>query len=224
MVYQEDEQSGGKKKRGVRVVRKPARAAMAKPKKAPARKRVFHNKLMKHFGGFFAELEGFAQKMDGQTPSTKQKQPFTNGLATPPMGPPATPMHRTQPPMPPPTPMQSSMSEGQDGGRIRRFKKASPKKSTIKKARVVRKVRKYGGMGEEEFSDSGFDQVMNGVGSIADQTIGKIATATSQGVGATGLMGGVRRGVRRASSPSYRASYRATAPVVRRRRAASPRR
>jgi hypothetical protein len=221
MVYQEDEQSGGKKKRGVRVVRKPARAAMAKPKKAPARKRVFHNKLMKHFGGFFAELEGFAQKMDGpgQTPSTKQKQPFTNGLATPPMGPITTNRPQsTMPPMPP------SMSEGQDGGRIRRFKKASPKKPTIKKARVGRKVRKYGGMGEEEFSDSGFDQVMNGVGSIADQTIGKIATATSQGVGATGLMGGVRRGVRRASSPSYRASYRATAPVVRRRRAASPRR
>ena len=226
MVYQEDEQSGGKKK-VVRAARKPMRRPMrAAPKKAAVGKRVFHNKLMKHFGGFFAELEGFAEQMDksagpGTGGPASSKARFTNAQAMPstmpPMGPSTSTMSSTKPPMPP---MHSSSSQAQDGGRPRRKvvpkKKVAPKKVALKKKMVMRRSR--GGSSEEEFislkdamdvTNSFAKPVADGVGSIAQSL-----------PFSSGNTGGAPRLARRA----YRASSPMNRPVVRRRRAASPRR
>jgi hypothetical protein len=202
MTYQEEEQSGGKKmrmKKVARPARKPVRAAMTKPKKAPARKRVFHSKLLKHFGGFFSELEGFAEQMskeDNSTPAAK-KANFTNGMPTP-------------------MPKPPSASAAQDGGRRPR-RKVAPKKKVVRKSRSL-----FGGADEEEFGVYG--DMVDGMGVVADSTVGRIAEAASSV--SSGLpsvtSGGARHRVRRVRRAS---PARSASPVRRRRvvRRASPR-
>jgi hypothetical protein len=205
MTYQEEEQSGGKKmrmKKVARPARKPMRAVMAKPKKAPARKRVFHSKLLKHFGGFFSELEGFAEQMskvEHSTPAAK-KANFTNGMPTPMPKPPASAAHMS----------------AQDGGRRPR-RKVAPKKKVVRRSRSL-----FGGADEEEFGVYG--DMVNTTGAIADSTVGRIAEAASSV--SSGLpsvtSGGARHRVRRVRRAS---PARSASPVRRRRvvRRASPR-
>jgi hypothetical protein len=202
MTYQEEEQSGGKKmrmKKVARPARKPMRAVMAKPKKAPARKRVFHSKLLKHFGGFFSELEGFAEQMskvENSTPAAK-KANFTNGMPTP-------------------MPKQSASPSAQDGGRRPR-RKVAPKKKVVRRSRSL-----FGGADEEEFGVYG--NMVDGMGVVADSTVGRIAEAASSV--SSGLpsvtSGGARHRVRRVRRAS---PVRSASPVRRRRvvRRASPR-
>jgi hypothetical protein len=202
MTYQEEEQSGGKKmrmKKVARPARKPMRAVMAKPKKAPARKRVFNSKLLKHFGGFFSELEGFAEQMskvENSTPAAK-KANFTNGMPTP---------------MPKPT----SSPSAQDGGRRPR-RKVAPKKKVVRRSRSL-----FGGADEEEFGV--YADMVNTTGAVADSTVGRIAEAASSV--SSGLpsitSGGARHRVRRVRRAS---PARSASPVRRRRvvRRASPR-
>ena len=194
MTYQEEEQSGGKKmrmKKVARPARKPMRAAMTKPKKAPARKRVFNSKLLKHFGGFFSELEGFAEQMskvEHSTPAAK-KANFTN--------------------TPTPMPKPQSASAAQDGGRRPR-RKVAPKKKVVRRSRSL-----FGGADEEEFGVYG--DMVNGMGAVADSTVGRIAEAAS-----SVTSGGARHRVRRVRRAS---PARSASPVRRRRvvRRASPR-
>ena len=200
MTYQEEEQSGGKKmrmKKVARPVRKPARAAMTKPKKAPARKRVFHSKLLKHFGGFFSELEGFAEQMSKAEQTPAKKANFTNGM-----------------PMPKP-PSASSAQAAQAGGRRPRRKVLAPKKKVVRKSRS-RSL--FGGADEEEFGV--YNDALNAMGAVADGTIGRAAEAASTAV-TSGTSGGARRRVRRVRRAS---PARSASPVRRRRvRRASPR-
>jgi hypothetical protein len=199
MTYQEEEQSGGKKmrmKKVARPARKPVRAAMTKPKKAPARKRVFHSKLLKHFGGFFSELEGFAEQMSKAEQTPAKKANFTNGM----------PM-----PMPKP-PSASSAQAAQAGGR----RKVAPKKKVVRRSRSL-----FGGADEEEFGV--YNDALNAMGAVADGTIGRAAEAASTAVtsGTSGTSGGARRRVRRVRRAS---PARSASPVRRRRvRRASPR-
>jgi len=194
MTYQEEEQSGGKKmrmKKVARPARKPMRAAMTKPKKAPARKRVFNSKLLKHFGGFFSELEGFAEQMskvEHSTPAAK-KANFTN--------------------TPTPMPKPQSASAAQDGGRRPR-RKVAPKKKVVRRSRSL-----FGGADEEEFGVYG--DMVDGMGAVADSTVGRIAEAAS-----SVTSGGARHRVRRVRRAS---PARSASPVRRRRvvRRASPR-
>jgi hypothetical protein len=200
MTYQEEEQSGGKKmrmKKVARPARKPMRAVMAKPKKAPARKRVFNSKLLKHFGGFFSELEGFAEQMskvDNSTPAAK-KANFTNGM---------------------PTPKPPSASAAQDGGRRPR-RKVAPKKKVVRRSRSL-----FGGADEEEFGV--YADMVNTTGAVADSTVGRIAeVASSVSSGLPSVTsGGARHRVRRVRRAS---PARSASPVRRRRvvRRASPR-
>ena len=212
MTYQEEEQSGGKKMRMRKVarpVRKPVRGvAMAKPKKAPARQRVFHKKLMKHFGGFFSELEGFAEQMskvEHSTPAAK-KANFTNGMPMP------TPM-----PKPPSSPTTAHMAAqaAQAGGRRPR-RKVAPKKKVVRRSRSL-----FGGAGEEEFGV--YNDALNAMGTVADSTVGRIAeTAAAASSGLPSVTsGGARNRVRRVRRAS---PARSASPVRRRRvRRASPR-
>lgn len=200
MTYQEEEQSGGKKmrmKKVARPARKPVRAAMTKPKKAPARKRVFHSKLLKHFGGFFSELEGFAEQMSKAEQTPAKKANFTNGM-----------------PMPKP-PSASSAQAAQAGGRRPRRKVLAPKKKVVRKSRS-RSL--FGGADEEEFGV--YNDALNAMGAVADGTIGRAAEAASTAV-TSGTSGGARRRVRRVRRAS---PARSASPVRRRRvRRASPR-
>ena len=205
MTYQEEEQSGGKKmrmKKVARPARKPVRAAMTKPKKAPARKRVFHSKLLKHFGGFFSELEGFAEQMSKAEQTPAKKANFTNAMPTP-------------KPMPP---SASSAQAAQAGGRRPRRKVLAPKKKVVRKSRS-RSL--FGGADEEEFGV--YNDTLNAMGTVADSTVGRIAEAASNA--SSGLpsitSGGARRRVRRVRRAS---PARSASPVRRRRvRRASPR-
>ena len=204
MTYQEEEQSGGKKmriKKVARPARKPVRAAMSKPKKVQTKKRVFHNKLLKHFGGFFSELEGFADQMskvEHSTPVAK-KANFTNGMPTP------TPM-----------PKPSASPSAQDGGRRPR-RKVAPKKKVVRRSRSL-----FGGADEEEFGVYG--DMVNTTGAIADSTVGRIAEAASSVSSSLPSVtsGGARHRVRRVRRAS---PARSASPVRRRRvvRRASPR-
>ena len=199
MTYQEEEQSGGKKmrmKKVARPARKPVRAAMTKPKKAPARKRVFHSKLLKHFGGFFSELEGFAEQMSKAEQTPAKKANFTNAMPTP-------------KPMPP---SASSAQAAQAGGR----RKVAPKKKVVRRSRSL-----FGGADEEEFGV--YNDTLNAMGTVADSTVGRIAEAASNA--SSGLpsitSGGARHRVRRVRRAS---PARSASPVRRRRvRRASPR-
>lgn len=171
---------GGMMRRKIiaRPARKPVRAvAMAKPKKAPARKRVFHKKLLKHFGGFFSELEEFAEQMskvEHLTPGAAKKTAVTANFVNHPA------MPKT--PMPP----------AQEGGVYKK------KRRPVAKRGPVRRQSRFGGSGlEEEFGI--FEDSINSVGNIADSTVGRIAETA---VSATS--GGARPRARRASSPSYR--------------------
>jgi hypothetical protein len=201
MTYQEEEQSGGKKmrmKKVARPARKPVRAAMTKPKKAPARKRVFHSKLLKHFGGFFSELEGFAEQMSKAEQTPAKKANFTNGMPMP-------------MPMPKP-PSASSAQAAQAGGR----RKVAPKKKVVRRSRSL-----FGGADEEEFGV--YNDTLNAMGTVADSTVGRIAEAASNA--SSGLpsvtSGGARHRVRRVRRAS---PARSASPVRRRRvRRASPR-
>jgi hypothetical protein len=196
--------------RPVRPVR--AVAAMAKPKKAPVRQRAYDQRLLKHFGGFFSELEGFAEQMskvEHLTPAAKRAANFTNPPATPATPSPATPAT--------PSPMSAAhgmppahgMTAAQNGGYY--MKKRRP---VVKRGPARRQSR--GGTGlEEEFGayEDGLKTSMAVVNSMADP----LARSLSLG-GARGRARAPR------VSPAYRASYHAN-PVVRRaRRAASPRR
>ena len=214
MTYQEEEQSGGKKMRMRKVarpVRKPVRGvAMAKPKKAPAKQRVFHKKLMKHFGGFFSELEGFAEQMskvEHLTPgAAKKTAAATANFANPP----------AMPKTPTPT--------AQEGGVYKKKRRPVAKRGPVAKNGQVRRQSRFGGSGlDEEFID--INEMTLGAMNAVDRVANPVAqgmTTTAQTLGLTS--GGARPRARRASSPSYRASYRVV-PVVRRaRRAASPRR
>ena len=200
MTYQEEEQSGGKKmrmKKVARPVRKPVRAAMTKPKKAPARKRVFHSKLLKHFGGFFSELEGFAEQMSKAEQTPAKKANFTNAMPMP------TPMPKPMPPS------ASSAQAAQAGGR----RKVAPKKKVVRRSRSL-----FGGADEEEFGV--YNDALNAMGAVADGTIGRAAEAASTAV-TSGTSGGARRRVRRVRRAS---PARSASPVRRRRvRRASPR-
>ena len=200
MTYQEEEQSGGKKmrmKKVARPVRKPVRAAMTKPKKAPARKRVFHSKLLKHFGGFFSELEGFAEQMSKAEQTPAKKANFTNAM-----------------PMPKPMPPSASSAQAaQAGGRRPRRKVLAPKKKVVRRSRSL-----FGGADEEEFGV--YNDALNAMGAVADGTIGRAAEAASTAV-TSGTSGGARRRVRRVRRAS---PARSASPVRRRRvRRASPR-
>ena len=207
MTYQEEEQSGGKKmrmKKVARPARKPVRAAMTKPKKAPARKRVFHSKLLKHFGGFFSELEGFAEQMSKAEQTPAKKANFTNGMPTP-------------KPMPPSSPTTAHMAAqaAQAGGRRPR-RKVAPKKKVVRRSRSL-----FGGADEEEFGV--YNDALNAMGAVADGTIGRAAEAAS--TASSGLpsvtSGGARNRVRRVRRAS---PARSASPVRRRRvRRASPR-
>jgi len=185
--------------RPVRPVR--AVAAMAKPKKAPVRQRAYDQRLLKHFGGFFSELEGFAEemsKMEHLTPAAKRAANFTN--------PPATPA--TPPPMPP----AHSMTAAQNGGYyMKNMKKRRP---VVNRAPVRQRSRGGSGL-EEEFGayEDGLKTSMAVVNSMAGPVVKTLS------------LGGARGRARAPRvSPAYRASFRAN-PVVRRaRRAASPRR
>ena len=207
MTYQEEEQSGGKKmrmKKVARPMRKPVRAAMTKPKKAPARKRVFHSKLLKHFGGFFSELEGFAEQMskvDHLTPAAK-KANFTNGMPMP------------KPPSSPTTAHMAAQAAQAGGRRPRR--KVAPKKKVVRRSRSL-----FGGADEEEFGV--YNDALNAMGAVADGTIGRAAeTAAAASSGLPSITsGGARNRVRRVRRAS---PARSASPVRRRRvRRASPR-
>jgi hypothetical protein len=198
MTYQEEEQSGGKKmrmKKVARPARKPVRAAMSKPKKVQTKKRVFHNKLLKHFGGFFSELEGFAEQMSKvDTPSNPAKKAnFTNPMSKP-----------------------TSSPSAQDGGRRPR-RKVAPKKKVVRRSRSL-----FGGADEEEFGVYG--DMVNTTGAIADSTVGRIAEAASSVSSSLPSVtsGGARHRVRRVRRAS---PARSASPVRRRRvvRRASPR-
>ena len=214
MTYQEEEQSGGKKMRMRKVarpVRKPVRGvrgvAMAKPKKAPARQRVFHKKLMKHFGGFFSELEGFAEQMS-------KVEHLTPGAAKKTAAAAAATANFANPPAMPKTPMPPA----QEGGVYKKKRRPVAKRGPVAKNGQVRRQSRFGGSGlDEEFIDLDLTSAMNAVDRVANP-VAQGMTTTAQTLGLTS--GGARPRVRRASSPSYR-----VVPVVRRaRRPASPRR
>jgi hypothetical protein len=195
-----------RQKKVARPVRKLVRAVgMAKPKKAPVRQRAYDKRLLKHFGGFFSELEGFAEQMskvEHLTPGAKKPTAaavaanFTNY-------PPTRPTSQT----------------AQEGGVYK--KKRRP---VVNRGPARRQSR--GGTGlEEEFGI--LEDSMNVVDSIAKPVAnGMSTTAQTFGITSGGARPRARRAVRavRPVSPAYRASFRA-GPVVRRpRRSVSPRR
>ncbi len=143
--------------RPVRPVR--AVAAMAKPKKAPVRQRAYDQRLLKHFGGFFSELEGFAEemsKMEHLTPGAKK--PTAAAVAANFTNPPATPAH--------------GMTAAQNGGYY------------MKQRRPVVRRRSRGGSGlEEEFGayEDGLSNSMAMVNSIADPVARTLSLGGARG-------------------------------------------
>ena len=200
-----------RQKKVARPVRKPVRAVgMAKPKKAPVRQRAYDKRLLKHFGGFFSELEGFAEQMSKVEHSTPgAKKPTAAAVAA---------NFTNYPPMPPTRPTSQT---AQEGG-VYKKKRRPVGRPVVKRGPARRRSR--GGTGvEEEF---GFlEDSMNMVDRVANPVAQGMST-TAQTFGIT-TSGGARPRARRAVrpvSPAYRASFRA-GPVVRRpRRSVSPRR
>ena len=81
------QQQGGAKKR-VKAARKPVGAVKpkAKPKAKPARlvnkQRAFHNKLMKHFGGFFESVDPTPSSNGNSSHSDDDKKKHMSPLTT----------------------------------------------------------------------------------------------------------------------------------------------
>jgi hypothetical protein len=188
------QQEGGKKKR-YSLTRKPLNA-VKKPKAKPKKvliKQMFHNKLMKHFGGFFNEHPDMPAPPGlspiDPPPSTTggRRSPFRRALVRP-----RSPVHRV--PVRPRSP-----------GRPRR--------------RKLGKLGKLGGDGivHDTVNSAGsfIDMAMNPYNRVAEGTYNVAAQATQAGQNLTGLKGGVRgRKARRSASPIRRAPAR-RAPVRR---------
>jgi len=74
-----EHQGGGKKVVKRKPNRKPSRLSLSKPKPILSRQRIYRKKLLASFGGFFAGLDGFANKHEEKnekaTPLTVEKTP-----------------------------------------------------------------------------------------------------------------------------------------------------
>ena len=74
-----EHQGGGKKVVKRKPNRKPSRLSLSKPKPILSRQRIYRKKLLASFGGFFAGLDGFAnkdeEKNEKATPLTVEKTP-----------------------------------------------------------------------------------------------------------------------------------------------------
>ena len=79
------QQQGGAKKRA-KATRKPVGAVKPKPKAKPARlvnkQRAFHNKLMKHFGGFFESVDPSPSSNGNSSHSDDDKKKHMSPLTT----------------------------------------------------------------------------------------------------------------------------------------------
>ena len=79
------QQQGGAKKRA-KAARKPVGAVKPKPKAKPARlvnkQRAFHNKLMKHFGGFFESVDPSPSSNGNSSHSDDDKKKHMSPLTT----------------------------------------------------------------------------------------------------------------------------------------------
>ena len=183
--------SGGKMRRAVRPASKPARKPVRKPVHKPVmadKKRVFRKKLLKHFGGFFSQLEDLAKTME-----------TTSGPTT------GKPKHSSMPPMPP-----RDAGSSQAGGR--------PRGKKVVRRRGGPRVggsaeEEFTGLDDMyKMGDSFIKPVMGPL------VTGLESGAKSAGVGGAryGVRRPARRAASPARRPRRPASYRSASPARRR--------